>query len=187
MNLIKEKKTHTRVSWVVISLIAVALLSLSWAQEKHAIAWEASPEQSSYPTQHVIEVGDMPGHFLRIAELHRVYPDPDTAPMFNGVRVVEEISPFFSDYIDLNGSVTGYTMFKLENGDVIYGTIKGDSHTLLDGNGELAKTDFSGVTVLTGGTGDFANIRGLIRSVIVADIAEGINQVNYEGEYWMMQ
>ncbi|MGU7839289.1 hypothetical protein ACV22V_07445 [Burkholderia sp. AW33-5] len=43
------------------------------AQEKHVAAFDAPPSGNKYTQQHVLEVGDVPGHQLRLYELVRSY------------------------------------------------------------------------------------------------------------------
>jgi hypothetical protein len=57
-------------------LLATMVMLLSFgpgelsAQEKCKIKWENPAANSNYTEQHVIDVGDVPGHQIRIYELH---------------------------------------------------------------------------------------------------------------------
>ena len=88
-----------------------------WAQEKRKIAWTAPAPNSKYTQQHTIDVGDVPGHQVRIVEIHQTYPGG--APVFDGVRVVEDWFRGYSDYTNVNGHAWGYGQYVLENGDKI--------------------------------------------------------------------
>src|SRR5215469_1452612 len=45
------------------------------AQEKFKVSEDGTAAKSSYTQQHVMDVGDVPGHQIRVFELHRTYPN----------------------------------------------------------------------------------------------------------------
>jgi hypothetical protein len=51
--------------------------------------------------QHAIDVGDVPGHQVRVYEVHSTYPSD--APVYNGVKVKESWNRSLSDYTDGSG------------------------------------------------------------------------------------
>ena len=57
-----------------------------------------SCRKQQYVQQHVIEVGDTPGHEVRVYELRRSFPG--NAPVINGVKVKEMIGSGMSDYVE---------------------------------------------------------------------------------------
>ena len=57
------------------------------AQEKHKYSFITPPGISVYTQQHEIEVGDVPGHKVRIYEIHSKYTAE--APSYLGIKVVE--------------------------------------------------------------------------------------------------
>jgi hypothetical protein len=63
-----------------------------------------APENSKYTQQHAIDVGDAPGHQVRIYELHRTFPG--NAPVVNGLKLTKSWRRAVTDYIDGNGSST---------------------------------------------------------------------------------
>ena len=152
------------------------------AQEKQRITFTAPAETTKYTQQHVLDVGDVPGHQIRIFEFHRTFPT--NAPVFDGVKVVEAWSRNFSDYIDLSGRNSGYTIFVMENGDKIFGRQEGVAHTVSHPDGSRKTSAYTMLT-LTGGTGQFHGIRGTLRTTAAADIRAGIAESHYFGEYWM--
>ena len=171
----------------ILSALAVGIGSIlfvdgdTWAQEKHKIAFKALPANSKYTQQLATDVGDVPGHQVRVLELHQVYPtDP---PAFEGVKLKEAWTHGYSDYVDINGHGWGYVVYTLENGDKIFGRYDGTSQTTQSSEGK--QSAFSGVTTLTGGTGKFRGIRGMLRNTSSFDPKSGFNETQQEGEYWM--
>src|SRR6185295_19180767 len=130
------------------------------AQQKHKFSYERSADTSEYTQQQRIDVGDVPGHQIRVYELKAVYPDDSVK--FLDVSVKEEWNRAFSDYINTNGRHFGYCVYLLKNGDKIHCRIDGTTQATVNANGAKSNT-FSGVTTLTGGTGKFRGIRGTLR------------------------
>src|SRR5215813_4283832 len=153
-------------------------ISETCAQQKHQIAFKNLGENTKYTDQHAIDVGDVPGHQVRVFEIHFTYPkDP---PVFEGVRVVESWSHGYSDYIDINGHHWGYNTYVLENGDKIFARNDGSSQTIVAPDG-AKKSTATGVTTLTGGTGKFRGIQGTLRYVSIFDPKAGLNEGKIEG------
>src|SRR5258707_345626 len=88
------------------------------AQQKQRDVFKLGLENSKYTQQHVIDVGDVPGHQVRIFEIYRTYPN--NSPMINGVKLKETWNRGLSDYIDGNGPNLGYSVFVHENGDKFF-------------------------------------------------------------------
>src|SRR5258708_5647695 len=111
---------------IALALTTIALLGLAVglsagdavAQQKQRVSYKLSAENSKYTQQNVIEVGDVPGHQVRIFEIYRTYPN--NAPVINGVKLKETWNRGLTDYIDGNGPNTGYSVFVLENGDKFF-------------------------------------------------------------------
>ena len=58
------------------------------AQERQKVRLDVSAAQNKYTYQHVLDVGDLPGHQVRMYEIQRIFGDK--GPVYRGVRVVEE-------------------------------------------------------------------------------------------------
>ena len=144
--------------------------------------WEVSAANSNYTQQHVIDVGDVPGHQVRIFEVRRTFPNDQ--PNCEGLKRLEEWSRGQSDYIDRNGRSWGYSVTVFENGDKIFGKWSGTSQTVVAADGSK-KSRFSGVVVYTGGTGRYQGVRGLRRDSIVFDPEKNFSQAQSEDEYWL--
>lgn len=169
---------------ILIIGTAMTLLGISetWAQQKQTISYKNLGANTKYTQQHAIDVGDVPGHQVRINEIHYTYPkDP---PMFNGIRVVESWNRGYSDYTELNGRHWGYGFHILENGDKIFYRNDGSSQTVVSADG-AKKSTATGVTTLTGGTGNFRGIHGTLRYVTIFDPKAGLNEGQTEGTYYM--
>jgi hypothetical protein len=150
------------------------------AGEKRKISYKWSAENDKYTQQHGIDIGDVPGHQMRIYEIYRAWPN--TPPEFNGVRVKEEWLRAISDYIDINGHSWGYSHYVLENGDKIFARFDGTSETIANPDGSK-KSTYTSVVTLTDGTGEFRGIRGIARYTAVFDPKAGLNEGEVEGEY----
>jgi hypothetical protein len=168
----------------VVLVVSVFLMTANdgWAQEKRRIAWSTSAATTKYTEQHALDVADIPGHQLRIYQLHRTYSNEP--PVFEDVKVVEDWTQGVSDYINVNGHTGGYGHYVFENGDKIFYRWDGTSHTVVSGDGSR-KSNFVGTTVFTGGTGKFHGVSGMLQAVFRFDPKAGINEGRVEGEYWI--
>jgi hypothetical protein len=158
---------------------AMAMLSLAatdlLANESQRVFFPTSAENTKYTQQHLIEVGDVPGHHVRLFEIRRTFPnDP---PIIGGLALKEEWNRGLSDYTDSSGPASFYGVYVLENGDKFF--------TYSTAVSRKAGAGLSAVTVgrITGGTGKFANMRGTIYAVRTADPSAGINEGQTEIEY----
>ena len=168
----------------VVAVFAVVAFSVTAQAEskRHKISWNSLAANTKYTQQHVIEAGDVPGHQIRIFEIHTTYPtDP---PIYEGVRVKETWARGYSDYIDINGRAWGYAIDILENGDKLFSQWSGTSQTIVNPDGSK-KSIYTGVGRFTGGTGRFRGIRGMTRDTAIFDPQTGYNEGKTEGEYWI--
>jgi hypothetical protein len=172
---------------IVVAMLACLIaicadVSRTSAQEKHKYSFIPPPGAGAYTRQHEIEVGDVPGHKVRIYEMRSQYT-ADQAPSYAGVKVVEGWSRAMSDHVDGNGRTYGYGVTVLETGDKIFSRFETLVHTVVDTDG-ARKTSYTSVATLTGGTGKFAAIRGTLRSAGSTDFKTALSGVKTEGEYW---
>jgi hypothetical protein len=145
------------------------------AQEKQQLSSKTSAENTRYTQQHMIDVGDFPGHQVRVYEIHRTFPS--NAPVINGVAIKEQWTRGISDYTDNNGPGTTYGVYVLENGDKFF--TRSSLVAQSTGSGKLTA---STVGYITGGIGKFTGIKGIVRTVNTADPKAGVN-VQTEIEY----
>jgi len=165
-------------AWTIMAMLPTCA---AWAQPKHHIAFATSPEHTRYTQQRSIEIGDIPGHHVRIFEIHRTYPE--RAPEFLGIGVKEVWRRGYSDYVGVNGSAHGYDVFVMENGDKIFSRWNGTSQAVGKSD-EATRSRFVGVLALEGGTGKFRGIRGSLSETVVFDPKAGFNESEIEGDYW---
>src|SRR5689334_10319782 len=163
-----------------VALVASAAPNVS-AQEKCKMTWDASAADSKYTQQLAIEVGDIPGHQVRVFELHRVFRNDK--PNCEGLKRTEEWARAYSDYIDRNGRAWGYGVTTLENGDKIYSEFTGTSQTTVMPDGSKEGL-FGGTSRWTGGTGKYVSVRGLERDENRLNLDMGLNEQKAEAEYW---
>jgi hypothetical protein len=166
-----------------ISLVTVIGVSVCAApgQEMHKYTFSTPPGTSVYTQQHAIDVGDVPGHQVRIFEIRAKYTND--APVYAGVKVVEGWTRALSDYTNGSGRSSGYGISTLENGDKIFSSFETLLHTFVDADGSR-KSSYTTVTTLMGGTGKFSTIRGTLRGAGSTDFKTGLSGVKTEGEYW---
>lgn len=148
------------------------------------ISYKVPAKNSEYTQQYGIDVGDMPGHRIRMFEIHRTFPNPEVSPMYEGVQVIETWSRGYADYLNTDGRHWGYEIGILENGDKIISRFDGTSQTTLNPDGSKKNT-FTGTSVLTGGTGRFIGLRGAVLYTGLFDPQGNLNEVQIEGEYWI--
>ena len=65
------------------------------------MSWETPAADTKYTQQLSLDVGDIPGHQVRVFELNRVYRNGK--PNCEGLKRTEEWVRGYSDYIDRNG------------------------------------------------------------------------------------
>jgi hypothetical protein len=136
--------------------IGMALTApVAMAQQKHHVSYDTPATQTTYTQQHIIDVGDIPGHQARLFEIQRTYGND--APLINGSKLKEQWTRGMSDYIDNNGPALIYNVWILENGEKFF--VRTSLVAQSSGDGKLTNMT-SGV--ITGGTGSLARMRGII-------------------------
>jgi hypothetical protein len=144
------------------------------AEESARVSFK-SPAEDKYTQQQNIEVGDMPNHVVRSFELHRTYSDNE--PVINGLRLVEEWDRGIADYVKANGRGTVYSTYLMENGDKFFARtallVQTDSERLIASN----------VGIITGGTGKFAGMQGIVRMSTGIEAKTKVNYSQTEIEY----
>jgi hypothetical protein len=68
---------------------------------------------------------------MRITEYRRSWPDGG-GPVVEGHKVVEEIARGFSDMIAGNGHGSGYSTWRFENGDLMFGQFQNSIQTVVN-------------------------------------------------------
>jgi hypothetical protein len=150
-------------------------------QEKCKMSWEVPAANAKYTGQHAFDVGDVPGHQVRIFELRRTFSNDQ--PNCEGLKQVEQWLRGYSDYVDLNGPAWGYSVTLLENGDKIFAEFSGAIQTVVSPDGSK-RTEATTVHRWTGGTGKYQGVRGIQRESTVFDPEKNFNETRAEAEYW---
>jgi hypothetical protein len=145
---------------------------------RQQVVFTVDAANSKYTQQHVIDVGDVPGHQVRLFEVHRTYPK--NPPVINGLKIAESWTRGVSDFINNTGASIVYHVYIAENGDRFF--IQSSSAGVQGGPDGKMSTTTTGP--ITGGTGKFSGIRGLFRTSVTADLKAGTNEVYVELEYW---
>jgi hypothetical protein len=156
---------------VLIAPIVATLLLLanqSVAEETQRVIFPTSTANTRYIQQHAIEVGDLPGHQIRVFEVQRTFPREE-APIIGGLVLKEQWARGLTDYINNSGTGNLYGVYVLENGDKFFSYSSIVAHK--------AGSGLSAVTIgrIIGGTGKFATMQGEVRTVVTADPSAGIN------------
>jgi len=170
---------------LILANMAVLCLSVSppagdaLAQEKQRLIFKVDAANTKYTQQHIIDVGDVPGHQMRLFEIRRTYPT--TAPAINGIKIVESWTRGMTDYIDYNGAATTYGVYVLENGDKFF--TRG-SVVAVTGPGPSNLTA-TAVGPIVGGRGKLTAIQGMARTVTSTDPKVGVDETQVEIEYFL--
>jgi len=159
--------------------IGMALIApMATAQQKQHVSYNTPATHTTYTQQHIVDVGDIPGHQARLFEIRRIYGTD--APVINGQKLKEQWTRGMSDYIDNNGPAIIYNVWVLENGEKFF--VRTSLVAQSGGDGKLTNMT-SGV--ITGGTGSFARMRGIISSHGPSEPMAGINANQTDIDYWM--
>ena len=164
-----------------ISSCLVATLPANDAVAQERLVFKVAAENTQYTQQYTVEVGDVPGHQVRLFEIRRTYPS--NAPVINGMKLVESWSRGVSDYTNNNGEATVYGVYVLENGDKFF-----TRATLVAlQSPEATNLTATAAGPITGGTGKLARINGMARILTSADPQMGMNETQVDLQYWLPQ
>lgn len=153
------------------------------AQEKSRVSFTVPAASTKYTAQHVLPVGDAPGHEVRIFDIVRTFGAD--APIIAGVRLKEIRSTGYSDYTDLNGPGVSYNTWTMVNGDKFFVRTMIVSHNASWADASRKGAENKTAGPITGGTGKFANLRGTTRNASTFDPKTGSNTSRFDVEYWM--
>ena len=183
-------KTNDFRPWLALAAAfgLFATSSTALAQQTYKFHFQAPAGfKNTYKQQHEIEVSDVPGHRIRVVEMHADFSAlGEAAPTFAGVRAKEAYSYLSSDYTAGNGTAYGYAVTHLQNGDRIFSRFSLMLHTQIGPDGKPI-SQFSQVGTLTGGTGKFKGIRGLLRTTGSTDFRTGSAPTIQEGSYYFVE
>jgi hypothetical protein len=159
-------------------LAAIALpTGNAMAQEKQHVSYKSPAENAKYTQQTILDVGDAPGHQVRLFEIHRTYPA--NQPVVAGLKLVEQWTRGSSDYVDNNGTSVTYGVYVFDNGDKFF-----TRSSLVAQSPGPGKLNNLVVGNITGGTGKLAAIQGVVRSTGSAEPKAGVNENQTDIDYW---
>ena len=180
--LLRKSAPLHRFAFLLAASVAFFASQETFALDRQTVAFSLPAGSIRYTQEQVIEVGDVPGHKLRIFESHLDYQSINLA--FGGVRVKEVVTRGASDYTNGNGTSSNYSVYILEDGNKLFAKDAGVAQTIVTADG--ANTFRSAVVVtFTGGTGKFRGIRGQLRGNVVRAPGESVAKADVTGEYWI--
>ena len=173
-----RRLTTLTLTTTALLCLAVALpAGNAVAQEKQRVSYKVSAENSKYTQQLNIAAEDLPNHIVRVYEVRRTFPND--APIINGLKLVEEWNRGTADLADGNGTGTLVSVYVMENGDKFF-----------DRRAVVAQNPSGGFTSthvghITGGTGKFAGMQGIVRASVNFDIKTSVTETQTDIEYWI--
>jgi len=171
-------------SVIMVSALAMGLAVPAIAQQKQSLSYSKTSSDSRYTQEHMIDVGDVPGHQVRIYEITWSFKKDELA--FGGVAVKEQWVRGMSEYTNWSGPATTYSVYVLEDGNKVFGrgTVTSQMTTNADGSKALR---FSSVENFVGGTRKFTGIRGQTQTNGTRVPGEKALTIQAAGEYWIEQ
>ncbi len=168
---------------VVLAGTLLLVSSVGLAQQKYAIT-EAPKASSKYVQEHMIDVGDRPGHQVRVYELRTEYPQSDLE--FAGIKVKESYVRGMSDYTNWSGSFTTYTVYSLEDGSKIFSRGTGTTQSTVGADGTRQSFKYTFVENFLGGTQGFRGMQGQLTGGGEREAgANSLSRQHFKGEYWI--
>lgn len=152
----------------------------AFCEGKQTVAYSLPPGSSRFTQEQVIEVGDVPGHKLRIFESQINYKDVNLA--FADVRVKESFTRGSSDHINGTGTASNYAVCLLEEGNKVFAKESGVGQATVGPNGAVSFR-YAVIATFTGGTGKFRGIKGQLRGNVVRIPGENSVKADVTGEY----
>ena len=171
-----------RLAVTLAACLAFLLSQETLAQDKQAVAFSLPVGSIHYLQEQTIEVGDVPGHKLRIFESRIDYHSIELA--FGGVRVKEVFTRGSSDYTNGNGTSSNYSVYLLEDGNKLFARDAGVAQTTASADGAITFRS-AVVATFTGGTGKFRGIKGQLRGNVVRVPGDSVAKAEVTGDYWI--
>jgi hypothetical protein len=164
-------------------LVAIAVCCLgggALAQEKQHVLYKAPNGTATYVVSQNVEVGDVPGHIMRLFDTKATVKPGDM--VVNGVSIVTVNSRGAGELTDgFGGTPFAYAEFVGQNGDKFY------AHATLAARRVGGAPFVTWGGTLYGGTGKFAGITGFMQSTSNFDPSPGgtTNNTMFELDYAM--
>ncbi|MDH4095536.1 MAG: hypothetical protein OEV81_12235 [Betaproteobacteria bacterium] len=168
----------------VLATLFALVAGETLAQQKHKYFFKPPPGTTKFMQTHQMDVGDVSGHQLRLAEAQSTFGDE--APVLDGVKAREIRGILVSDYVGGTGNAFLYRVWALENGDKVYSRMDIMAPTTIGADGART-TSYTAVEKLNGGTGKFKGLRGTLFTTGFSDLKTKTSGTQTEGEYWFEQ
>ena len=139
-------------------------------------------DEVKYTIQESINVDDIEGHVIRIFKTETNHNK--SKKNCEGLRIVK--TDFFgvSDYINKNGTVTGYSIGIYDDGSKIFSRVDGVAQTPED----VSKNGFVNTTIkITGGTGVYRGVIGYGKGKVEFNPETGYSAGNTETFYTIVK
>lgn len=169
-------------SSVLLAAIASIAAQEARSQDKQFVSYSLPPGSARFLQEQVIDVGDVPGHKVRIFENRVDYQNVDLT--IAGVRVKESFTRGASDYVNGTGTASNYGVYVLEDGNRLFTKESAVGQVSPNGDGTVVYK-YSVVATFTGGTGRFRGIRGQLRGNVVRMPGDAGIRADVTGEYWL--
>jgi hypothetical protein len=179
-------RSGTTVFFELVIAAVCVFIAIGHASAEQRYTIEDKPEWSTgkYIQQHALDVGDVPGHKVRVLELQYIY-NAQSQFAVSGVKVKEIWVRGYSDYTNGKGRSWGYQVWLMDDGSKLF--VEHSGTTLADptATGSI-RGSYHGVARFTGGTGKFSRIRGTLSEMndFDNDPKTGYNRAENKGEYW---
>lgn len=174
-----------QIGLVIVAFAAILFPAGSHAQKKFQID-VSPPQQSRYVKEHIIDAADAPGHQLRIVEIEKDYTS--SHPIVRGVKITKVRQWAFTNYTNGVGPVIFYETWSDGRGNMFFVEGTAETESQITATGSRRGTS-SGSGRITGGTGKFATIQGVLagRTEFDSDPNDGYNRNKGRIEYWFRE
>ena len=120
---------------LLVTTGSLLMVASADAQEKQKLSYKIPSGVTQITQRHVLDVGDVPGHQVTLAEYHSKYTNEAPGPVYGGVKAVESWQRYQGDIVNGTGFVSGYGVDLLENGDKIFGRAESVLHSTVAPDG----------------------------------------------------
>lgn len=159
----------------------ILIISLFFSFELYALCKfenSTSADEVKYTIQESINIDDIKGHVIRIFKTETNHKKSEKN--CEGLRVVKTDFFGFSDYINKNGRVSGYSIGIYEDGSKIFARVEGIAQTPED----VSKNGLVNTTIIiTGGTGVYNGVTGYGKGKVEFNPETGYSSGNTETFY----
>jgi hypothetical protein len=159
------------------TVAVVCLAGSAFAEDLQHVSFKAPNGAAKYLVSESVEVGDAPGHVVRVFDTQAAITDK--AATINGLTLASVWVRGTSDLTDGNGGGQGYVVLQAENGDTIYARANLATRRI----GSQIHVTWSGA--IYRGTGKFTGIQGVTQITNIIDSKPGgpISDVEYTVDY----